>query len=190
MSLSHEDIKLMLPDLMRDKLPAEMKSIIQSHLKECTECREELSLLHDLGEVGIPEPDAVFWQTLPEVVSSLSRQNKRRMTIVPHWLLRPVPAMAGILLIVLISSLWLYFSMDINTYGYDPSDPFTITLADLSGVHDRDITVALEEEITTHNDLINEIAFNGDFFYQYLSSLTEAEKSYLEEIIKTEMKGG
>lgn len=49
--MTHEEIKIMIPAYLEGELDSENKKIIEKHLEECIECRQECAELGQLEEV-------------------------------------------------------------------------------------------------------------------------------------------
>jgi len=49
--MTHEEIKIMIPAYLEGELDGENKKIIEKHLEECIECRQECAELSQLEEV-------------------------------------------------------------------------------------------------------------------------------------------
>jgi hypothetical protein len=190
MNLSHEDIKFLLVDYRKGRLAEDVKPVIEAHLKGCEECREELSLINELSDMSIPDPGGLFWETLPRRVINVSKDKDRGVGLL-HWLIRPVPALAGLVLIVLITAISIYFYTKTGDfYISEIGDPLSISLIEISDLREKDIINTLEYMIVEDPEIAYELTFNGNSIYMDIAYLTEAEMRSLENILKTEMKGG
>ncbi len=76
MRFSHEDIKEKLPEYIRE---THMPDEVEAHLKECCECREEVSLLRELHDMPVPEPGDMFFETLPQRVRVSLKDKKKSL---------------------------------------------------------------------------------------------------------------
>jgi len=192
MNLSHEEIKFLLTEYKKGELTGDIESTIETHLKGCDECRGELSLINELSDMSIPDPGDLFWETLPRRVIDVSRGKKDRRVGLLHWLIRPVPAVAGVILIMLITavSLYYFYTKTEEVYISETEDPLSISLIEISDIQEKDIVNTLEDMIVEDPEVAYELAFNGNSIYLDIAYLTETEMRSLENILKTEMKGG
>lgn len=190
MNLSHKDIKFLLADYKKGKLGGDIESMIKAHLNECEECKEELSLINELCDINIPDPGDLFWEALPRRVIDVSRNKDRRVGLL-HWLIRPVPALTGLIFIVLVTAISLYFYTKTGDFYMPGSgDPLSVSLVELSDLQEKDIVNTLEDMIVEDPEIAYELTFNGNSIYLDIAYLTETEMGSLENILKTEMKGG
>ncbi|MEK6527325.1 MAG: hypothetical protein AABZ36_00360 [Nitrospirota bacterium] len=174
--LGHDDIKEKLPEYIRDGfMPEEVKA----HLESCKECSEELSILQSLKEISVPDPGAMFFETLPQKIRMSLKPEKKKSIFA-----RLVPAFAVIMLVAAIS--YIYRVMPIPTA--DEEIMFTDSLAyreyDISDLSEDDVPfisgVADEDRIY----MSDEASYLREF--AYLSS-EEMESFY--EGLRTENGG-
>jgi hypothetical protein len=173
MKENHEQIKSKLPEYIRgDSLPDE----IDAHLKECSECRNEASLLRDLLHVPVPEPGGMFFDTLPQKVrASLSNDRKS-----PFFRLAPA---FGLIALLIITGFIYYVIKTPDTAEdlYSFIDPLTSQIYDLSDVQEDDIPSAIEI-IEGEERLLSDVSlFSGEFAY-----LSADEMETIYETINTQ----
>lgn len=174
MKPGHDEIKERLPEYIKgEKMPEETKK----HIEECTECREDFSLLKTLNELEAPEPGGMFFEVLPQRVRvSLEREERK------NKIFRLVPAFA-LLLIVLTAG---YFSF-MKTAGVEDSftDPFVFESFDISGLSEEDIPSIGEYLEDDEVAVLYETSY-----YEELASLSSEEMESLYEVLTAEYKEG
>lgn len=176
--LGHEDIKERLPEYMKEGV---MPDEVKAHLESCKECRDELSILQSLKEISVPDPGAMFFETLPQKIRMSLKEQRKSMS-----LRRLVPAFASIALVIAVG--YIYYMT--NKTPLDDwslfSDPFA------SQVYDLDELSA--DNIPSIADSMEEEAYlpSGETtFLRELAALSEEEMELLYDNLKTkDNKGG
>jgi hypothetical protein len=193
MKHSHEYIRERLPDYLSGALSEKEKSEIQRHINECPDCNEELLLIEELHVVDVPDPGEFFWNTLPQKVTAISReQNRKKFSF--KYLLRPVPVTAFSLLIAVIAILITYRLNLQGTY-YDPlfRYPLSATFIDYSRLNNEDIAEVAEGIVIDDNSLDTLVTENsfGVSYHKDLASLSSEEVySLYEALDDKKTKGG
>src|SRR6185369_16427625 len=79
------EMRDLLPDLLHDRLAADVRAAVTAHVSACADCREELELLQQLQTVlvaGAPRVDVAYvvgaLPKPPAQVKTLSRRAARR----------------------------------------------------------------------------------------------------------------
>jgi hypothetical protein len=172
MKLKHDELKEKLPDYITGSVAGDETLVIESHVQECEECSEELELLRALLAGGaVPEPEAFFFDSLPDKTVSAMRE-KRRMGLFA----RLVPALAALGLVVL--AVFLY--RDSGTWR-QVDDPLALEAVEYSLISYEDVP-----KIAVSPGEIEVIAdetgyFAGDDYDEYLFFLEDEELDSLNE---------
>ena len=170
MKFSHEEIKGKLPDYIKEGLlPDEVKA----HLKTCSECSEEVSLLRALSESPVPEPGDMFFETLPQRIKASLREKKK------NTFFKFAPAFALLALVVVAG--YIYYSMRVPQVYEEisfssPLDPQVYDISELSPDDIPSISETLEGNGTY---TIEETSFIREF-----ASLNLDEMEDLYEALK------
>ncbi len=178
MRLNHEEIRGKLPEYLKESsLPDEIKE----HLKTCTECSEEVSLLKTFNQSQVPEPGDMFFETLPQKVKVSLREKKRNplLKLAPVFTLIALVVISGYMLKTVITG-----TQVIEEAMYS-SDPLSTESYDLSGLDPEDIP-SISENIDD-NDIY--IADEPSFIMEFVS-LTAEEIGALYEVLNIENHNG
>ena len=170
MRFSHEEIKEKLPGYIKEgSLPDEVKA----HLKTCSECSGEVSLLRLLNESSVPEPEDMFFETLPQRVKVSLREKKKSA------FLKFIPAFALIALVVTAG--YIYYTTRVpQVYEeFSFSDPFAPQTYNLSGLSPDDIPSISETIEDNGIYTTEEVPFIREF-----ASLSSEEMEDLYEALK------
>lgn len=102
-----EHIKYLLPDYVNGRLDEELREAVESHLRTCTQCREEMEALRDAFEylrTHAPErPSASYFATiLPRVRQRLERKETGSFLSHPLFVRLVAPLAVAALAIVLL----------------------------------------------------------------------------------------
>ena len=102
-----EHIKYLLPDYLNRRLDEELREAVESHLRTCTQCREEMEALRDAFEylrTHAPErPSASYFATiLPRVRQRLERKETGSFLSHPLFVRLVAPLAVAALAIVLL----------------------------------------------------------------------------------------
>jgi len=193
MKLDHNRIKEILPDYLKGSLPEEMRSEIENHLKDCKDCRSEMSFITELMKVEVPDPGDLFWQTLPQRVKETVKEEKAKRFSVKSLFLRPLPVAAtvAVLLLLVLTYTTTMQKKEIKEIAdLEPySSPFTIAVVDYSSITEKDIPL-ISEKLA-----VNELSLQTENFLEYsyvkeFASLSSKEMEGLYEAIKQEHRNG
>ena len=176
--LSHDDIKERLPEYIKEGI---MPGEVKAHLESCKECRDELSILQLLKETSVPDPGAMFFETLPQKIRMLIKEQRKSM-----FFRRLVPAFALIALVIAAG----YIYHITNKTPLDDwslfSDPFASQVYDLSGLSADNIpSIADSMEDDEAYLPSGETTFMGE-----IASLSEKEIELLYDNLETKDKKG
>ncbi len=187
----HNEIKEKLPEYILGTLTEEEKAVIRRHIQNCSECKEELDLIEKLGNVEVPDPGEMYWDTLAQKVKVLSGE-KRKMNLPIKLFLRPVPATVLLCLITVFTGLFMYKYYFNGKYA-DPAftDPLSLSSVDYSMIQDEDLT-EISERLTIYLDNIDifENTYYGDSYHKELSSLSSEEVNRLLHALKNQHNNG
>ncbi len=172
MELSHDEIKDRLPGYL-GTVP--MPEEVAEHLKRCPECREEFSLLRAMNKDHPPEPDGIFFETLPRRVRALVREKKKKnlLGFIPRF------AFAAILAAALAAG-YIYHTTNMpgpDELYYAFSDP------DLSRARDYDLSVLNPDDVPSITGDIEEgdVYLDDDSFLRELAYLSPGEMDALDK---------
>lgn len=188
MKSGHEEIKEMLPDYLNGSLTEDTRNNIETHLKECKECRNELAFISGIASVDVSDPGDLFWQTLPKRVRGAIEKERVDRFSLRRLLLRPLPVAAAIAALLLL--VFTYTKRE-EPLELDPffNDPFTVAVLDYNGITERDIPLITESLISDELYLISE-NFTEHSYHREFSSLGSKEMEGLYEALKKEQLTG
>ena len=193
MKLDHDRIKDTLPDYLKGFLPEEMRSEIENHIKDCVDCREELSFIKELVEIEVPDPGDLFWQTLPQRVRGTVEEKKEKRYSFKSLFFRPLPiaaTIAGLFLLVLTYTTTMQKKEIKEISEAEPfSSPFTVAVVDYSSISEKDIPL-IEERLDINEVYLppgNLLEFS---YYKEFASLSSKELDSLYEVLKKEKTNG
>lgn len=189
MKLDHDGIKEILPEYLKGSLPEEMRSEIDHHLKDCEDCRDEMSFITELVKVEVPDPGDLFWQTLPQRVKGTVEEEKTKPFSLKSLFFRPLPIAATIaVLFLLVLTYTNTMKKEMPELG-PVFTPFTITLVDYSDITEKDIPLITErlavDELYLHSENFMEYPY-----YREFASLSSKEIDSLYEALKKEQRTG
>lgn len=189
MSFSHDEIREMFTEYLGGSLSEEVRNAVEVHLKDCSACRAELSMMSELVSINVPDPGDLYWATLPQKVKALVKEKKPRRFSMKSLLFKfvPVAAAIAVLLVVLFKDTE---QNGIYELAIDSNDPFTAAYLEYNGLTEEDIYPLTEktagDELYVEPDDIMEYSYHGEF-----ASLSSEEMNSLYEALKTEeTKGG
>ncbi|GBE00952.1 MAG TPA: zf-HC2 domain-containing protein [Nitrospirae bacterium] len=186
MRSDHNGIKEMLPEYLNGSLTEEFRCDIETHLKECRECRDELSLITEFIYINVPDPGELFWRTLPlKVRGAVEREKAGRFSLKSLFRRLPLPvAAAAALLLILILS---YVKKEEQTpeLALFFEDPFTAEVMDYSGITEKDIPLTIDR-VTDNTMYLQPEDFEEYSYYREFASLSSKEMESLYEALKTD----
>ncbi|HXX81328.1 MAG TPA: zf-HC2 domain-containing protein [Thermodesulfovibrionales bacterium] len=189
MRSGHEEIIDLLPEYLKGSLPGELVNEVQAHLDGCEECRNEVSFLREIGESEVPDPGALFWQSLPRRVR-LTVESKRNERFPLGFLVRRLPMGAAIAVALLLTLIYVYPFKE-KTSVQDPffKDPLTASVPDYSDVSEEDIPL-IAEEITIDEAYLPRENYTELSYHKEFASLSSGEMESLYEVLKEEHQSG
>ena len=188
MHFNHDEIREMFPEYLKGSLSVDKRNAIEVHLRNCSECRSELSLISELVSIDAPDPGNLFWITLPQKIKESVKEKKSRRFLGKSLLFRfvPVAAALAVLLVFLLT-----VTKRNGVYELDPyfNDPFTISYFDYSDLTEEDTYLLTEQTVgdALYSDPedIMEYSYHREF-----ASLSSEEMDSLYEALKTEQTRG
>ncbi len=177
--MNHDNIKEKLPEYIKEGI---MPEEIKAHLESCKECRDELSILQSLKETSVPDPGAMFFETLPQKIRMSLKPEKNKSIFA-----RLVPAFASIALVIALG----YIYQMTNKTPLDDwplfSDPFASQVYDLDELSADNIPLIADSMEEDEAYLPSgETTFLGE-----IASLSEEEMELLYDNLETkDNKGG
>jgi len=133
MKSEHNRVMAQLADYLHGNLDETARTVVDRHLSECNECREELAVLKTLQDLEVPDPGELYWKTLPQRVRVTVEERRRRPLSILESFFRPLSVATAALLIVV--SLLLYMKV-FRDGGFDPlfEDPLAAESIDYSEI--------------------------------------------------------
>lgn len=189
MSFSHDEIREMFPEYLGGSLSEEMRNAVDVHIKDCSACRSELSMMSELVSIDSPDPGNLFWGTLPQKVKGLAKEKKAHRFSLKSLLFKFVPVAAAIAVVFVFllkdTEQNGVYEVDVNS-----SDPFMTMYLEYNGLTEEDIYPLTEEtdgdELYIEPDDVMEYSYHGEFAF-----LSSEEMNSLYEALRTEKtKGG
>ena len=188
MSFSHDEIREKFPDYLSGSLSEEERNAIEVHLRDCSACRSELSMMSELVSIDAPDPGNLFWETLPQKVKGLAEERKGHRFSVKSLFFKFVPAAAAIAIF-----LALFFTGKEQNGLYESDiysdDPFMTTYQEYNGLEEEDIYLLTEQttgdELYVESDDLMEYSYHEEF-----ASLSSEEMNSLYEALETEQTRG
>lgn len=140
MTLSHDEIRGLLPEYAATLLTDDQKQCIEAHLGQCTECAEILVLLKDLKDCDLPDPGDLFWKTLPQKIRALIRDEHTRRSVGRFSLLRLLPLAPALTLVIM--AFFIFPLQDQQAPQRDPlfRDPLEYSLLELGDITEKQIS--------------------------------------------------
>lgn len=190
MKSDHDRKKEMLPDYLKGSLPEEMRSEIDHHLKDCEDCRDELSFITELVKVEVSDPGDLFWQTLPQRVKGTVEEEKAKRFSLRSIFFRPFPIAATVAVLLVLFLTYTNTTKKKELPAYEPFfSPLTVTVVDYSALTEKDIPLITEKLA------VNELSLQTENFLEYsyvkeFASLNSKEMESLYEALKKESGTG
>lgn len=183
MNFNHGEIREMFPEYLKGTLSEDLRKTIEVHIRECSSCRSELSMMSELVSLDAPDPGDLYWATLPQKVEGLVRERKDNHFPARSLFLKFVPAAAAlaILLVLLLTGAGRNLLYESGTYN----DPSRVTYSDYDDLTQEDIYVLTDktagDTLYMEPEDILEYSYHGEF-----ASLSSEEIDSLYEALKTE----
>jgi len=186
MSFSHDDIREMFPEYLKGSLSEDLRNAIEVHLRDCSACRSELSMMSEFVSIDAPDPGNLFWATLPQNLKGLVGEKNAHRFSLKSLLFKFVPvatALAVLLVFILTDRNGVYESVPYF------SDPFKVTYLEYNDLTEEDLylladQIARDEWYIEPGDVM-EYSYHGEF-----ASLSSEEMDSLYEALKTEQTIG
>jgi hypothetical protein len=176
MKSNHDEIRENLPEYTRS---GDIPDNVREHLSICRECREEFSLLQELNKMQVPEPNGLFFETLPQKIRVSVKQPGKK------WFSRLVPAFASVCLVIIAAYAFLTLGTGPVDEGLEFIDPFAPEIYDLSGINAEDIQ-PIEETFSGDEIYLAE----EETLYTEFAYLSDEEIEALYEALGNEQNGG
>ncbi|MDH5201663.1 MAG: zf-HC2 domain-containing protein [Nitrospirota bacterium] len=193
MKLDHDRIKEMLPDYLKGSIPKEMRSEFETHLKDCENCRGELSFITEMMKVEVPEPGDLFWQMLPRRVKGIVEEEKAKRFSLTSIFFRPLPIAAtiSVLLLLVITYTTTMQKKEIKEISeVEPfSSPFSVAVVDYSDISEKDIPI-IEERLDVNGEYLQTGNLLEFSYYREFASLSSKEMESLYEVLNKEQRNG
>jgi predicted anti-sigma-YlaC factor YlaD len=178
MNMDHNEIKELLPDYLNNMISDERAAFIREHLDECSECAVEYESLAGIKAIDVPDPEELFWKTLPQKVRAMAEEETRHRAPFHASLLKPLAAV--ITIVVVLSGIYLYIGKDATFYDPTYDDPFTEVSIDYTEINE-DAIPSLTIEVAD-----NDLFMNGEYSYLFdLTSMSSEEMDILEKQLST-----
>lgn len=186
MSFSHDEIREMFPEYLKGFLSEDLRNAINVHLRGCSPCRSELSMMSEFVSIDAPDPGNLFWAALPQNVKGLVDEKEARRFSLKSLLFKfvPVAAALAVLLVFILTERNRVYESD--TYF---NDPFTVTYLEYNDLTEEDMYLLTDQvagnELYMESEDIMEYSYHGEF-----ASLSSEEMDSLYEALKTEQTRG
>ncbi len=188
MRSGHNEIKEMLPEYLKGSLPEKTRNDVEAHLKDCQDCRGELSFITELVNVDVPDPGDLFWKTLPHRVRGVVEKERANRFSLKTLLFRPLPVVSTIAALLLL--IFIYAEKKeapkLNLFF---KDPLTAEVLDYSDITEKDIPL-ITEELTDDEFYLSSENFTEQSYYREFASLSSRELDSLYEALKKEQQTG
>jgi hypothetical protein len=187
MKSGHEGTREMLPDYLRGNLTEELRIKVETHLKGCRDCMDELSFLTELVRIEVPDPGDIFWKTLPQrVKGEIGEENARRFSL-RSFLLKPFPIAATI-----VAAFFLIFTY-IKKKEVSESDPtfiapLTASVLDYGDITEKDIPLITEQPAVY--ELFAENLTEHSYHREFVSLSSKELEGLYEALEKEQERGG
>jgi hypothetical protein len=191
MKLSHEEIKELFPEYLRGSVPEEIRNSIETHIKGCKECRDELSFISELVKVDVPDPGDLYWNTLPQKIKASAKKEKSAIFSLKSLLAKQLPVAATIA--VLIFSVLIFTKKketpELDLYLKGPHTTAVLNDDYIGNLNEEDISIITELPQVDEFPLYSENLM-GRSYYKEFASLNSEEMESLYEALKIEQKRG
>ena len=183
----HEEIKEFLPDYLNGFLSEEERNDIETHLKDCSDCKEEILFISEIRKVDVPDPGDLFWKTLPRKVRGESAQKKERKFSLSSFF-RPVPAFVTIMLFAVVITTSVFIVME-RGMELDPffEEPLAYSILDSNGISEDDmpaIIVEWSDDITMEEEIVEDYSLYS--YHMEIAYLNQEEFESLFKALKSE----
>ncbi|MDI6890757.1 MAG: zf-HC2 domain-containing protein [Thermodesulfovibrionales bacterium] len=189
MKLDHNKIKEILPKYLEGSLPEEMRNDVKAHLKDCQDCRDELSFITELVRIEVPDPGDLFWEILPQKVRGAVETKRDKRFSLKSLFLRRLPAVAAIAALLLLVLIYTNTKKKGIPELEQTLTPSTVTVLDYSDITEKDIPIITERLAVDELYLCSE-NFTGYSYYVEFASLDSKEMDSLYEALKKEQGTG
>lgn len=124
--MKHRRIQKLLSAYIDDELTQQEREAVKVHVHTCGECAEVLSELNQnsqrIADLRQPAPPGIWEAVQEQIVSRQQTKDRSRSRhIRRRWIFRPVPAVAGTIVLACLVLGLIYFSPTQN-YHDDPID--------------------------------------------------------------------
>ncbi len=187
MKSDHDGIKEMLPEYLKGSLPEKTRNNVEAHLKDCRDCRDELSFISGLVNVDVPDPGNLFWKTLPHRVRRAVEKQRTNRFSLRALIFRPLPVAATIAVLFLL--IFTYAKKEAPELNPLFKDPLTASVLDYSDITEKDIPLITEQltgdELYPGPESSTEYSYHREF-----ASLSSGEMDSLYEVLIKEQQAG
>ncbi len=187
MKSDHEEIRELLPECLKDTLAGDVKDRVESHLKDCTDCRDEMAFLAGITRVEAPDPGDLFWNTLPRKVKHAIEEKKPGFSLKYLFGGLPVAAVAALLLLVLISSPARKKNVPAQDIIF--GDPLSASVSDYHDITEKDIP-EITAQLTDDELYLPHENFTGHSYYREVASLSATEMDSLYKALERKQPAG
>ncbi len=200
MKFEHDGIRETLPEYLKGTLSEEIRKEIESHLKDCSVCRDEISVISQLLNIETPDPGEMFWMSLPEKVrKSVIQENAKgflarlKSSRTFDWLrpllYRQLPAAAAIA--ALFFAVYMFTSSKKVFYSDSIThDPFIADYLEYDYLTEEDIPVIADNAVASKSYADAEDIFEYSYYKELVSLNSDEMKSLVEALKKEHIKGG
>lgn len=77
--MKHDELKGLIPEYLQGTLGESRRKELEDHLRECSACNEEASILQAMMDDNVPDPGDIFWDALPQRVVRHAVSEDRRV---------------------------------------------------------------------------------------------------------------
>jgi hypothetical protein len=187
MRSGHEEIMELLPEYLMDTLPGDMRGKVESHVKDCRDCRDEMAFLTEIVNVEAPDPGDLFWNTLPRKVKLTVAEKQQAFSLKYLFGGLPVAAVAALLLLSLIST--PVQRKDMAAQDIIFKDPLTASVLDYGDITEKDIP-QITAPFTNDALYLPLENFTGHSYDREVASLSSKEVENLYEALERERRMG
>ncbi|OGW31572.1 MAG: hypothetical protein A2X59_12130 [Nitrospirae bacterium GWC2_42_7] len=187
MSSVHDEIQELINIYLKGNESKEIKDKVESHLRECKECRDELAVISELRKVEVPDPGDLFWNTLPKKIRITAGEEKPGRFSFKKLFFSPLP-FASVVMILMLLILSQTRNKNINEETFN--DPLSASNMDYSDLNEEDIplfvnNLLLDENYSLHEDI------SGNSYHSEFASLDAKELESFNDALKNEgLHGG
>lgn len=149
-----EEIGELLPDYLRGSLKAEQDDLVEQHIEECADCREDVAIWKKLSLLPVEQPSAGSRERFEEMLHAYQtgRNDKaaagfeRKRATIWNWLRSPVSAVAWSVALLVIGIFAGNYFGNRSTHSNSNQDEIAAMHSELTNMRQLVVLSMLQEQ--------------------------------------------